>query len=382
MGLFADGGVGSWFPDFRLLRRWGGPNGYPRRRSKPLERSIRWVPVQLDDRELAADRRRPHELFVSQTALRQARDHLTGSGEEFGFLLGRRYFCRKADAPWIHISEALPASTSFPAGGEVDRFRLACISAKAQAPTRGLEVVGWYHEHRHLGPALTDQDHQLHGECFPSPWQCALVFVSANRAPLGAFIQPWRGERFFQRAVVSFQEVVEGAGKLNGDAPSCIDWANYAPERPVRRDRPLGTGNGRSATTPQAPRTSRPEATRRTRSRASAGDASRPAAAAPPAAETAPSVAEPPPSTGDALPSAADAPPRRQDDPPDLGSRRRVFTPPRMPVSRPQSSVPPRRLRIDEEHFVLLPPQDSPPVFRRLLAVLRRVAVTLRRLLP
>lgn len=396
MGLFGSGGLRSWFPGFPFLSRSGASNGGPRRRPKPLQSSIRWVPVQLDDRELETDRRRPHELFVSQEALRRARHHLTGSGEEFGFLLGQRYSCRGTDTPWIHIAEAVPASTPFPAGGEVDRFRLACISAKAQAAARGMEVIGWYHEHRHLGPTLTDQDHELHGECFPSPWQCALVFVSAGRAPLGAFIQPWRGERFFQRAVVSFQEVVDGAKKLEGDAPSCIDWANYAPERPVRRERPLRRGNGRPATSraeaPPSPADPKPRETSRRRpadpqpretSRrrpadpaaprfrpeppASRTDASLPAAAAPP-----PSAAAAPPAV-DTTPSAAESPSSRQIDPQNLGSRRRVFTPPRMPGSRPQTSAPPRKVRIDDEHFLLLPPDEHRPLVHRLATMLRRL---------
>ncbi len=214
-------------------KRNGEKEDGPPRRAKPTAISVRWNPVALSGRELTEDHARAHELFIAQAALRQARGHLSGSGEEFGFLLGRHYLCRETGEPWIHISETLCASTPFPAGGETDRFRLACVGAKAQAADRGLEVVGWYHEHRYLGATFTDGDRQLHEDVFPEPWHCALVFVTGGTRTAGAFIQPWRGERYYQRALVSFQEVLDEVAEVDDEVRSCIDWSNYASERPV-----------------------------------------------------------------------------------------------------------------------------------------------------
>lgn len=359
--------VRSRLPGAGLLgwkRRDEEEKGALKARPKPTAESILWSPVELTEFELAADQRRPHELFVRPDVLRKARYHLTGSGERFGFLLGRRFSCPDTGSPWVEISDVLPSSVALPGRAEAPRFRLLRTAAAKEGEKRGLELLGWYHEHRLLGIALTDLDVDLHRDNFQEPWQCALLFVSGGPKPAGAFIQPWDGQQYFSRSFVSFRELEEGAGEAPaGTRSTCIEWSNYEPDRPVRLTDPLGTGGGTSALEASPARRPVWDA-----------EVSAPKPRAPDArrewkVEPAPSspAAKPPPPPATPTPPAPEPPPPAPSPPtsePPRASSPSPVEPPRPDPPRPSAPAPGRQGPLDvlnSWHQFLAEPKPRAP---------------------
>ena len=215
-----------------LPRDW--PERLPfRKRPKPYSRAIAWTPGDTTTRP---DRRRPYELFVSQSVLRQVRGHLltARSGEPYGFLLGQVVYCPWSDAPYIVIDAVRRESQDLPPANDVDRFRHAWVAATRDARHRRGEVIGWYHRHGVLGLRLSEWDLHLQEEFFPEAWHCALIIASSSRGIVGGFIQRSPRARLFRKGLAVFHELVDLDAKLvEGRKPSFVDWENYAAGEPV-----------------------------------------------------------------------------------------------------------------------------------------------------
>ncbi len=221
------------------------PRGWPeklpfRKRPKPYSRAISWTPV-ADDHPRGnraaqkPDKRRPYELFVSQSVLREVRGHLISArtGEPFGFLIGQVVYCPWTETPYIVIDAVRRETQDLPPSSELDRFRHAWIGATRDARHRRAQVIGWYHQHGVLGLRLSEWDLKLQDEFFPEPWQCALI-IAVGDGPMGGFIQRSHRARLFRKGLAPFQELIELDSQLvNGRRSSVVDWVNYRPGEAV-----------------------------------------------------------------------------------------------------------------------------------------------------
>jgi len=204
-----------------------------RKRPKPFSRAIPWTPVPAETRH---DRRRPYELFVSQSVLRQVRGHLitARSGEPYGFLLGQVVYCPWSETPYLVIDSVRRESQNLPPANDVDRFRHAWVAATRDARHRRGEVIGWYHRHGVLGLRLSEWDLHLQEEFFPEAWHCALIVASTSKGLIGGFIQRSPRARLFRKGLAPFHELVDLDAKLvEGRKPSLVDWENYSAGEPV-----------------------------------------------------------------------------------------------------------------------------------------------------
>lgn len=215
-----------------LPRDW--PEQLPfRKRPKPYSRAIPWTPGASNTRP---DRKRPYELFVSQSVLRQVRGHLitARSGEPYGFLIGQVVWCPWSETPYIVIDAVRRESQNLPPANDMDRFRHAWVAATRDARHRRGEVIGWYHRHGVLGLRLSEWDLHLQEEFFPEAWHCALIVASTSKGIIGGFIQRSPRARLFRKGLASFHELVDLDAKLvEGRKPSFVDWENYGAGEPV-----------------------------------------------------------------------------------------------------------------------------------------------------
>lgn len=215
-----------------LPRDW--PEQLPfRKRPKPYSRAIEWTPGASSTRP---DRKRPYELFVAQSVLRQVRGHLitARSGEPYGFLIGQVVWCPWSETPYIVVDAVRRESQNLPPANDMDRFRHAWVAATRDARHRRGEVIGWYHRHGVLGLRLSEWDLHLQEEFFPEAWHCALIVASTSKGIIGGFIQRSPRARLFRKGLASFHELVDLDAKLvEGRKPSLVDWENYGAGEPV-----------------------------------------------------------------------------------------------------------------------------------------------------
>lgn len=228
------------------------------RSTKPLDRSIRWMPIGYVDHPNGPEQ--PFDLFVDHSVLHDVMAHLLESSTEgsFGLLSGTRQACSSSELPYIRVRKAYPAAHPLPDGAEMKPFRQHLEKVRAQA-LGDEEVVGWYHAHGRLGITLTARDARLHTAHFDQPWHCALVVVPDRQQPRGGFFSRLRGDGAFRHSTVPFFEVAPAAGFGDRPTPSHIGWPNYEADRPFTRIVPDQPSSARPAATQEADETLQPD---------------------------------------------------------------------------------------------------------------------------
>ena len=129
-----------------------------------------------------------------------------GGAEIGGILLGQFVKRRLAIADYVPLDCEHAFGPSFTLSPR-DQARLAALLASAEQNPDRLKPVGWYHSHTRSEIFLSEADQDLHGRCFPEPWQVALVLKPHT-------FQPTRAGFFFRdtggsiHGSASYQEFV------------------------------------------------------------------------------------------------------------------------------------------------------------------------------
>ena len=108
-----------------------------------------------------------------------------GGAEIGGILLGQFVKRRLVIADYVPLDCEHAFGPSFTLSPR-DHARLAALLASAEQNPDRLKPVGWYHSHTRSEIFLSEADQDLHGRCFPEPWQVALVLKPHTFQPTRA----------------------------------------------------------------------------------------------------------------------------------------------------------------------------------------------------
>lgn len=121
---------------------------------------------------------------------------------------------RDADTGVVRISEWRPIECGHARGpsftlSEADQKSLRQLLSECKLATelQGLVPVGWFHTHTRSRIFLSPEDHGIHSQFFPEPWQIALVMRPQKDLPTGAgfFSRDAEGELPVEPSAPEFQ---------------------------------------------------------------------------------------------------------------------------------------------------------------------------------
>ncbi len=206
--------------------------------SKPLSRSVLWMPRSWDTSDASVGR--GIDLFIWQKPLREIAGHITrpGAAEGYGLLTGALYHCPVSGTSYLAIDDAHPADDVLPKGEDpqhIPGFREFWLEVSMQASARERQLVGWYHAHARLGVVFSKWDERLHVHHFPNRWQCALVLTSNLKAFEGGFFQRDSVSGVFGSTLAPFYEVLPERAIRDEPVATWVAWENYRADRPVMK---------------------------------------------------------------------------------------------------------------------------------------------------
>ena len=207
-----------------------------KRRALPLDRAVRWLPLD-DAYYLLAEvmtSTRAVPLVVMQEALLRMEAHASSEvyGSTCGVLCGAQYRDPKSGATYLLV-EGIERAVRLDLGGDPDASLAADLSkAIASAERTGRTVVGWYRFDVALSHKIPATDAGIHRSLFPEPWQVALLRDGADGEGTGAFIrvEPTEGRAF---PIPFFELIPRRRSRARGSKRTSIEWSNYTAESPV-----------------------------------------------------------------------------------------------------------------------------------------------------
>lgn len=197
----------------------------------PADGSVLWKPVKMG---LSGARvSSPHDIYLSQKALRDLQAHILGEGdpEKWGLLIGEACRAPESGEVWVIAREARPAAEPLPEEAGVQTAAAAISGFIDTVSSEDVTAVGWYHSHSLLGAFLSERDAKVHAHCFPEPWQFAVVEVVDAGRPAGGVFGRTEWGALLRGVYLPFRELLAGDSVLaDGRKVTSLGWVNYTAE--------------------------------------------------------------------------------------------------------------------------------------------------------
>lgn len=209
----------------------------PAQRPIPVERAVRWLP--LDDAfymlatVLVAAKAQP--LFVSREVLVSVEAHLRSGAEDdaLGVLYGANYFCSKTRIAYLLVEGAERAPTPSREHNRDAEMAAELRTLAHRVEASGKLVIGWYRGGADITPRIGLREIGLHLAVCSEPWQVALLRAgTAPDAPRrGAFARVEPTER--RVYPIPFVELLPRPSRNPTSRSSAVTWNNYRSEASV-----------------------------------------------------------------------------------------------------------------------------------------------------